>query len=78
MKSILIPSKVYDVLKKIIQVVIPALLTCFIALANIWNWNIPVDAIVASVTAITACIGIILGISTQNYYDLKNEEESNV
>lgn len=60
-------NKVYDILKWITIVVLPAVTTLWLALASIWNWNIPAEAIGATLTAITAFLGTILGISSINY-----------
>jgi len=61
-------SKVYDFLKKCLTIYIPALITLFVTIVGIWDLNVPVDAIVATITAITTCLGVILGISSNNYY----------
>jgi len=66
-------NSTYDFLKKLIQIWIPAGITCFVALANIWHWEIPTEAIVASVTAVTAFLGIVLNISTHNYNNNSTE-----
>lgn len=60
-------SKVYDVLKWICLIVSPAICTLIVTLANLWGWNIPTEAIVGTITAITTFIGVILGISNIQY-----------
>lgn len=62
-----IPDKVYDFLKWILIIVVPAFITLFTALANTWHWDIPTEAIVATITGIAAFVGVIVGISTHNY-----------
>lgn len=62
-----IPNKVYDILKWILIIVVPAFITLFTLLARTWGWDIPVDAIVATITGIAAFLGVIIGISTHNY-----------
>ena len=59
-------NKVYDVLKWIAQILLPALCTFYFALATIWNLPAP-DAVVGTITAVDAFLGAILGISTIAY-----------
>lgn len=59
-------NKVYDVLKKVAQVWLPALGTLYFALASIWG--LPYGkAIVGTITAVDAFLGAVLGISTRLY-----------
>ena len=75
-------NKVYDVLKKVAQVWLPALGTLYFALASIWGLPYG-EAIVGTITAIDAFLGAILGISTrlynakQNALDEQVKEENN-
>lgn len=59
-------NKTYDILKWITIVVLPAITTLWLALAAIWGWPYA-EAIGATLTAITAFLGTILGISSVNY-----------
>lgn len=59
-------NKVYDVLKWIAQMLLPALGTFYFALAGIWGLPFG-EEIVGTITAIDTFLGIILGISTINY-----------
>ena len=59
-------NKVYDVLKWIALILLPALGTLYFALAGIWGFP-HADAIVGTVTAVETFLGVILGISTINY-----------
>ena len=59
-------NKVYDVLKFIAQIVLPAVGTLYFALARIWNFPFA-EEIVGTITAIDAFLGALLGISTANY-----------
>ena len=58
--------KVYDVLKWIAMVVLPALGTLYFALAGIWNFPYG-EEVVGTITAVDAFLGALLGISTANY-----------
>lgn len=59
-------NKVYDILKWIAQIFLPALGTLYFALAGIWNFPYA-EAIVGTITAVDTFLGIILGISTVQY-----------
>lgn len=64
----ILPEKVYEVLKWILMIVVPAAITLLTALTKAWNWDIPLDAITITITAIATFIGVCIGISTHNYY----------
>lgn len=66
-------NKVYDVLKWIAQILLPALGTFYFALATIWELPYP-DAIVGTITAIDAFLGAVLGISTIAYNKNKKKQ----
>lgn len=59
-------NKVYDVLKWIAQILLPAIGTLYFALAQIWGFPYA-EQIVGTITAIDAFLGVILGISTYQY-----------
>lgn len=61
-----ISNKVYDVLKWIVVIVMPAVATFLLTFGQIWG--IPmIEPIVATVTAITTMLGTVLCISTSQY-----------
>ena len=59
-------NEVYDILKFVAQIVLPALGTLYFALAGIWNWPYG-EQIVGTITAVDAFLGALLGISTVAY-----------
>lgn len=59
-------NKVYDVLKWIAMVVIPAIGTLYFALAGIWGWPYG-EQVVGTLTAIDTFLGVVLGISAAQY-----------
>jgi len=59
-------NKVYDVLKYIALVVLPALGTLYFALAKIWGFPYGAE-IVGTITAVDAFLGALLQISTDQY-----------
>lgn len=59
-------NKMYDILKYIAQIILPAIGTLYFALAGIWNFPYA-EEIVGTVTAIDTFLGVVLGISNANY-----------
>lgn len=59
-------NKVYDILKYITQIIIPAVGTLYFALAQIWGLPYG-EQIVGTLTAIDTFLGVCLGISTLQY-----------
>lgn len=59
-------NNVYDKLKWIAQYGLPAVGTLYFALAGIWGLPYG-EQIVGTVTAIDACLGVMLGISSNRY-----------
>ena len=66
-------SKFYDVLKWIAMYLIPALGTLYFALSGIWGFPYG-EEIVGTLTAVDTFLGVILGISSANYYKKINSE----
>lgn len=71
-------NRLYDILKYVAQIVLPACATLYFSLASIWNLPYG-EEVVGTITAIDAFLGICLKISTNNYNSKKamNEELSN-
>lgn len=67
-------NKTYDVLKKIAQIWLPAIATLYFALAEIWGLPYS-NEIVGTITAVDAFLGVVLGISTENYNALKEDAQ---
>lgn len=59
-------NQVYDILKFIAQVILPALATLYAALGKIWNWPL-VTEVTATICAVDTFLGAILGISSAQY-----------
>jgi hypothetical protein len=66
-------NKVYDILKFIAQIVLPALGTFIFALSSAWGGWPWAEPVVGTLTAIDVLLGTVLGISTHNY----NKEQEN-
>lgn len=65
----MLPNKVYDILKWIAQLFLPALGTLYFALSAIWGLPYG-EQIVGTVTAVDTFLGVILGISSSKYNKL--------
>lgn len=65
-------DKVYDILKYVVMIVLPAVAVFYAALAPIWGWPRP-DDVVLTLNAVTAFAGAVLGISTAQY----NKDKAN-
>ena len=65
-------NKVYDTLKWITTIVLPALGTLYFALSGIWGFPYG-EQIVGTITAIVTFLGVILGISNYNYKSANQE-----
>ena len=61
-------NKVYDVLKQVAMVWLPAIATLYFAIANIWGLPYA-EEIVGTITAIDAFLGTILGVANKQYID---------
>lgn len=65
-------NTVYDVLKFIAQIVLPALATLWAALGKIWGWPL-VTEITATICAVDTFLGALLGISAMQYAKEKQQ-----
>lgn len=59
-------NKVYDILKWIALILLPAIGTLYFALAGIWGFPYG-EQIVGTITAVDTFLGVVLGISTARY-----------
>ncbi len=69
-------DKLYDVLKWIAMILLPALGTLYFALAGIWGFPYA-EQVVGTVTAVDTFLGVLLGISTSQYNKSNNMQENN-
>ena len=64
-------NKTYDILKWIAQLLLPALATLYLALAD--TWGLPYgEQVSVTIMAVDTFLGVVLGISSANY---KGEED---
>ena len=59
-------NKIYDILKWVVMIVLPAMATLYTTLGGIWNLPL-LDQIPPTLTAIATFLGAICMISSANY-----------
>jgi hypothetical protein len=62
----MITGKLYDMLKWVAQVILPAIATLYFTLAGIWNLPNG-QQVIGTITAVDLFLGLILGISQTNF-----------
>lgn len=66
-------NQTYEVLKWVVQAVLPALITAIGTIGGATGWE-HTELTMTILGAVTAFLGTSLGISSANYYQDKNEE----
>ena len=61
-----LPDKIYDILKWVTMIVLPALATEYVGLASIWGWPYA-DEVAKTTAVVCTLLGALLGISTAQY-----------
>lgn len=64
--KIRLDNQVYDVLKWIVMIVLPALGVLYSALAGLWGWPYTKE-IVGTLAAVEVFLGALIGVSTAAY-----------
>ena len=59
-------NKIYDILKFVAQIVLPALATLYVTIANIWSLPFG-EQISGTIMAVDTLLGAVLMISSSNY-----------
>lgn len=59
-------DRVYDVLKWLCLIVLPALGVLYAALAGLWHWPYTTE-VVGTIAAVETFLGALLGVSTAQY-----------
>lgn len=60
-------NKVYDVLKWVCLIALPALSVLYASVDGVFGWGYT-EAVVTVIAAVEAFIGTLIGVSTKNYY----------
>ena len=61
-----ISNKLYDILKWLVIIVLPAVATLYSAMSNVWGWPYS-EEVVTTITAVDTFLGAVLCISTATY-----------
>ena len=67
-------NKLYDVLKWVALICIPALATAYVGLAAVWGWPFA-DEVAKTAAVVCTLLGALLGISNVNYKKSVSTEE---
>lgn len=59
-------NKIYDILKWLVMIVLPAISTLYFALSGIWGFPYA-EEVVGTIAAVTTFLGALLGISNVQY-----------
>ena len=70
-----LPDKVYNVLKWLTLIALPALATLYSAIEQAWSINIYGQEVSTTIMAVAAFIGILIGVSTYNYNKVRDNVE---
>jgi hypothetical protein len=59
-------DRVYEILKKLVQIILPAISSAYFGLASIWDLPEP-EKVVGTIAILTTFLGVCLGISNKTY-----------
>jgi len=59
-------NRLYDILKWVVMICLPALTTAYVGLAAIWGWP-HAEAVAKTSAIVCTLLGALLGISTAEY-----------
>lgn len=70
-----LPDHIYDILKWLCIIAMPAASTLYWTLSSIWGWPYA-EQVTGTIAAVTTFIGVIIGISTKTYYaEVRDEDD---
>lgn len=58
-----LPQNVYEILRWFIWIVLPAFEVLLTTISSVWAWNIPLDAVLSTMSAVELFLGTVLGIA---------------
>ncbi len=76
MKYPKLSNRAYDIIKWLLFVVIPATTALITTLQKAWGWDIPIEGIVITISAVATFIGVITGVSSIMYNKAKGDIEN--
>ena len=66
-----LPPKIYELLRWVVSIVLPATATLLAGLNQAWNWQLPMDAILATFMAVETFLGVVF-LGSKMVTDKKN------
>ena len=69
-----LPDKVYNILKWLVLIVIPALTTFYVTLDKLFGWNYA-EYVAPISAALCTLVGAIIGISSVSYYQTQSNND---
>ena len=70
----MLSNKLYNILKWIALIFLPAAGTLYFTLSQIWGFPLG-EEIVGTIAAVDTFLGVLLGISTAQYNKVKNDDD---
>ena len=67
----MLDSKIYDIIKYLSLICLPAIAVLVASLGQIWGWQ-DADKITLTINAVALCLGALIGVSSYQYN--KNKE----
>ena len=64
--GIILPTRAYNIIKWLVQIVLPASATLYAGLASFWGFP-RVTEVVGTITLVTTFLGVVLGLSARSY-----------
>ena len=71
----ILSNKLYNILKWVATIVLPALSTMCFAIGDIWGWSFT-DQLIGSIVALNTFLGVIIGISAAQYNKSKTSDDT--
>lgn len=68
-------NKVYDILKYVTTIALPAITVLYVTLSGIWGWPYA-EEVAGTLAGVTVFLGAMLGISTAQYNKQKEMAEN--
>lgn len=54
-----LPTWLYELLRWVVSIVLPAVATLISALNAAWGWNLPIEGILATISAVGTFLGVV-------------------
>ena len=58
-KNNFLPTKVYEALRWLVSIVLPATSALIVGLNKVWGWDLPINAIVVTFSLVETFLGVV-------------------